>query len=120
MALTDDEAGRIVRAGYEAFNRRDVDAALAVMTQDVRWANGWEGGHVVGHEAVRDYWSRQWREIDPAVTPRRLSRNEQGAVVVEVDQQIRSTTGELLRSGSVTHVFTLAGGLIAQMDIVGP
>jgi hypothetical protein len=24
------------------------------------WANGMEGGHVVGHDGVRNYWTRHW------------------------------------------------------------
>ena len=47
------------RAGYGEFNARDVDTCLASMTSDVDWANGWEGGRVVGREAVRGYWRRQ-------------------------------------------------------------
>ncbi|MBV9490684.1 MAG: nuclear transport factor 2 family protein, partial [Verrucomicrobia bacterium] len=39
----------LLRRAYEAFNRRDVDAVLAVMQPDVEWANGLEGGTVQGH-----------------------------------------------------------------------
>lgn len=39
------------------------------MTPDVDRANGWEGGHVVGREAVRDYWRRQWTVIDSTAEP---------------------------------------------------
>ena len=42
----------LLRSAYEAFNARDIDSALAAMTPDVDWANGWEGGRVVGHDAV--------------------------------------------------------------------
>jgi ketosteroid isomerase-like protein len=48
-----------LRALYRAFNARDVDTVLAAMAEDVDWPNGWEGGRVVGHEAVRRYWERQ-------------------------------------------------------------
>jgi ketosteroid isomerase-like protein len=53
-----------MRSLYSAFNARDVDACLAAMAPDVDWANGWEGGRVIGRAAVRDYWERQmvrWR-----------------------------------------------------------
>ena len=33
---------------------------LAVLADDVVWANGMDGGHVHGREAVREYWIRQW------------------------------------------------------------
>ena len=39
---------------YAGFNARDIDAVLAVLSDDVAWANGMDGGHVHGREAVRD------------------------------------------------------------------
>jgi hypothetical protein len=45
---------------YSAFNRRDIDGALARMTEDVSWPKASEGGRVVGKEEVRVYWTRQW------------------------------------------------------------
>jgi ketosteroid isomerase-like protein len=39
---------------YAAFNRRDADAVLAMMSDDVDWPNAWKGGRVVGIAAVRD------------------------------------------------------------------
>ena len=59
---------------YAAFNERDIDGVLDAMTPDVDWPNGWEGGRVLGREAVRDYWSRQWAQIDPRVDPVLRSR----------------------------------------------
>jgi hypothetical protein len=32
-----------------------MEAAVATMHPDVAWANGLEGGHVHGHDGVRDY-----------------------------------------------------------------
>ena len=39
---------------YDRFNARDMEAALATMHPDITWANGLEGGHVHGHDGVRD------------------------------------------------------------------
>src|SRR3954451_5074601 len=58
-----------LRTLYVAFNARDVEAVLARTADDVDWPNAWEGGRVCGHAAVRDYWTRQWAEIDPYVEP---------------------------------------------------
>jgi ketosteroid isomerase-like protein len=33
----------LLRATYEAFNARDIDAVLRHMTADVDWPNAWEG-----------------------------------------------------------------------------
>ena len=54
---------------YAQFNARDIEAVLAALHADVAWANGMEGGHVHGREAVRDYWTRQWAVVDPRVVP---------------------------------------------------
>ena len=54
-----------LRSLYQAFNKRDIDAVLAAMSEDVDWPNAWEGGRVHGKQAVRAYWTRQWQEIDP-------------------------------------------------------
>jgi hypothetical protein len=67
MRFMSPESASLARL-YEAFNARDIDAALAVMHPHVKWPNGWEGGHVVGHEAVCAYWTPQWTELDPTAT----------------------------------------------------
>ena len=51
---------------YDRFNARDMEAVLAMIRRDVVWANGLEGGHVYGHDGVRDYWTRQWSMMDLA------------------------------------------------------
>src|SRR5215470_14969634 len=50
---------------YDRFNARDIDGVLAVLADDVAWANGMDGGHVHGREAVREYWTRQWTLVSP-------------------------------------------------------
>jgi len=48
---------QLLNPAYSAFNRRDIDGVLQCMSDDVEWANGWEGGFVHGHAQVRDYWT---------------------------------------------------------------
>ena len=102
---------------YAAFNARDIDAVLASMTADVDWPNAWEGGRLRGTDAVRDYWTRQWAEIDPRVEPTGFATQPDGRVAVAVDQTVRNRAGELLGAGPVRHVYTFAGGLVARMDV---
>src|SRR5260370_28426942 len=59
----------LLRAAYAAFNARDIDAALALMTLDVAWPRAFKGGFVRGHQEVRAYWREQWSEINPHVEP---------------------------------------------------
>ena len=90
------------------------------MTDDVDWPNAWEGGRLRGQDAVRDYWTRQWSEIDPRVEPLAVDVRGDGAVAVTVRQEIRSRDGQPLGSGDVLHVYTLRGELIERMDVEEP
>ena len=104
-------------ATYGAFNARDIDGVLAQMTEDVDWPNAWEGGRVVGHDAVRDYWTRQWAEIDPEVRPDSFRRLSDGRVEVTVRQTVRALDGSVLADGMVRHTYTFRGQQVARMDV---
>lgn len=102
---------------YEAFNRRDADRVLEMMSDDVEWPNAWKGGRLVGRDAVREYWTVQWSEIDPHVEPESVTERADGSLAVAVRQTVRSLDGELLADGEVVHVYRLADGLILRMDV---
>jgi ketosteroid isomerase-like protein len=108
------------QALYEAFNRRDIDGVLAMMSEQVDWPNAWKGGRLVGREAVRDYWTAQWTDIDPRVEPISVSERADGSVAVSVKQVVRSSDGELLGEGELVHVYRIRAGLIDRMDVEGP
>ncbi|MGF6493130.1 ketosteroid isomerase-like protein [Luteibacter sp. 621] len=116
--MSNDE--QLIRSLYDGFNRRDIDAVLAAMADDVAWANGMEGTHVHGREAVREYWTYQWSVIDPAVTPLAIERAADGATVVEVHQVVRDLEGEVLLDEVIHHAFRVRDGLVTRFDIVGP
>lgn len=113
-----DEVGLLKRV-YDRFNARDMETVLAAMHDEVIWANGLEGGHVHGRDAVRGYWTRQWAMIDPHVDPVAFSQGPQGEVVVEVHQVVRDLKGNLLADKMVGHVFRIENGLINRFDIRG-
>lgn len=106
-----------ISRAYAAFNRRDVDAALVLMSEDVSWPKASEGGRVVGKHAIRDYWTRQWTEFDPRVDVLEIVEREAGAVDVRVHQLVKSVQGDVLSDTEVRHVYTVANGLIERMDI---
>jgi hypothetical protein len=102
---------------YEAFNARDMDAVLAMLSEDVDWPNAWKGGRLRGRAAVREYWTAQWAEIDPHVEPLSVTETSDGLLAVNVRQVVRSADGQLLSEGEVVHVYRLDGGLIQRMDV---
>jgi ketosteroid isomerase-like protein len=104
---------------YENFNARRMEAILSMLADDVVWANGMDGGHHHGREAVREYWTRQWAMIDPHVEPIKVTP-EDGAIAVEVHQTVRDLEGKLLLDERVEHVFRLQDGHVSRFDIRSP
>jgi hypothetical protein len=115
--MTDSKT--LIQQAYSAFNKRDIDGALALMTEDVSWPKASEGGRVVGKEEIRAYWTRQWREFDGHVEPLAITQEDGGKVRVRVHQRVRNLEGDLLSDSEVLHLFTLNAGLIAAMDLGG-
>jgi hypothetical protein len=111
----------LVAQAYSAFNRRDIDTALSLMTDDVSWPKASEGGHVIGKAEIRSYWTRQWAEFDPHVDPLAITEEpgapDQSKLRVRVHQLVKSLHGDVLSDSEVLHIFTLRDGLIAAMHL---
>jgi ketosteroid isomerase-like protein len=114
MATNDQN---IIVSAYQFFNARNIDAVLALMDENVHWPNGWEGGYVEGHAAVREYWTRQWKELDPRVDPVEFAEARDGRITVDVHQVAKDMQGNLVFDGMVKHVYTIKDGLIETMEI---
>ena len=107
----------LIKLIYRRFNARDIDSILVYLDKNVHWPNGWEGGYVNGHGELRDYWTRQWKEIDPFVEPLAINLKQDGKVEVEVHQVVMDKAGKLLYDGNVKHIYTIQEGLIEGMEI---
>ena len=107
----------LIAQAYSAFNRRDIDSTLALMSENVNWPKASEGGRAVGKEAIRAYWTRQWQEFDPHVEPLEVIDQGGGMTEVKVHQLVKSLDGDVLSESEVWHVYTIANGLIERMDI---
>jgi ketosteroid isomerase-like protein len=111
---------QLLEHAYEAFNERDVDAAVALMHPRVNWPNAWEGGRVIGRAAVRDYWERQFAKLSSSVEPQRFSDGSDGSMTVDVRQVVRDAhTHELISDSTVRHSYRFEDGLITRMDVLG-
>jgi ketosteroid isomerase-like protein len=117
--MTNSAAPQIerIREAYAAFNARDIDAALALMTPDVAWPRAFKGGFVQGPQAVGAYWAEQWTEINPHVEPVSFHPEEARRVLVEVHQVVRDLAGTVLADEYVGHRFTMKDGLIQRMEV---
>lgn len=107
----------LIEKVYAGFNNREVDTVLSFMHPTIRWPKAFEGGYVTGHEAVRQYWTRQWSEIDPKVDPIGILERPDGKMEVLVHQLVKDLAGQVLFDGKVKHVYLISDGLLQQMDI---
>jgi hypothetical protein len=107
----------LLEGAYRDFNARRLDAVLARMQPSVVWPNGMEGGYVLGHAGVRDYWTRQWAVFSPKVDPIEFDVDPFGRLVLRVHQVVHDHDGNLLLDTIVHHIYTLRDGLIERMEI---
>lgn len=102
---------------YEAFNKGEIETIISVMHPDVKWANGVEGGFVYGREAVREYWTNQYKVIQVQLEPLKFETDEHKRNVVTVHQIVRDLQGNLLADTTVQQIFTIEDGSIVLYEI---
>lgn len=112
-----EDVRKLLRSAYREFNARDIDAVLKRMAPDVTWPNGMEGGFVHGQEGVREYWTRQWQELEPHVEPLRIQQDGPDGWRIKVHQVVCDKAGNVLVDTIVFHRYTVVDGLIQKMDI---
>src|SRR3954466_11948298 len=83
-----NDAVQLIKKLYEYFNARNIDGVLASLNNDAAWANGMDGGHVYGHDVLRNYWTRQWSIVSPHVEPKEFHCAEDGSIFVKVIQSV--------------------------------
>jgi ketosteroid isomerase-like protein len=105
-----------LRAGYGAFNRRDVENALQMLDPHVEWPDMLEGRVLGGVPAVREYWTRQFGLIDSQVEPEEFV--EQGACVLAVvHQRVRRLSTGAQDDRRVGHLFTFRDTKVVRMQV---
>jgi hypothetical protein len=102
---------------YDAFNKREIEIIISLMRPDVKWANGLEGGFVYGRDAVREYWTNQFKMIQPELETLNFETDEKNRNIVTVHQIIRDLQGNLLAAATVQQIFTIENGLISLYEI---
>src|SRR3984893_2379848 len=107
----------LIEQAYSAFNKGDIDGALALMSPFRITPKASVGGKDVGKEESRAYWTRQWGEFDPYVEPLAMTEEDGSKIRVRVHQLVKSLQGDVLSDSEVLHVFTVNSGLIAAMDL---
>lgn len=57
MKNSSTSATQLLSAVYLAFNARDIDAAVMLMSPDVTWPKAFKDGVVNGPNEIRAYWT---------------------------------------------------------------
>lgn len=107
----------LIKKAYAAFNARDIDTALSTMHPEVQWPKAFEGGYVSGHPEIREYWTRQWTEINPNVQPVGFNERQDGTLEITVHQKVKDLQDNTIFDGIVKHIYVLQDGLLRRMDI---
>ncbi len=102
---------------YDAFNKREIETIIPMMRPDVKWANGLEGGFVHGRDQVREYWTDQFKAIQPELEALKFETDENNRNIVTVHLIIRDLHGNLLADATVHQIFTIENGLISLYEI---
>lgn len=102
---------------YDAFNKREIETIISKMHSDVKWANGLEGGFVHGRDAVREYWTNQFKAIQPELETLKFETDESGRNVVTVHQIVKDLQGNMLADETVRQIFTIEDNLISLYEI---
>ncbi|BCL39703.1 nuclear transport factor 2 family protein [Nostoc sp. MS1] len=102
---------------YEAFNKGEMETIISVMHPDVKWANGLSGGFVYGRDAVREYWTNQYKVIQVQLETLKFETDENNRNIVTVHQIVRDLQGNLLADSIVEQIFTIENNLISLYEI---
>lgn len=104
---------------YAAFNKREIETIISSMRSDVKWANGLEGGFVYGRDQVRQYWTEQFKNIQPELETLKFETDEKNRDVVTVHQIVKDLQGNTLADMTVRQIFTIEDELISLYEIGG-
>jgi ketosteroid isomerase-like protein len=110
----------LVRKGIDAFNRRDFDAALAALREDVTWERFLSRAEadtplVRGKEELRAAWESQVEAVDLRLEPEEfIAAGDK--VIVPSRMLARGSGSEIALSAPVTWVWTIEDGLAAKVE----
>ena len=112
----------LIRSGIDAFNRRDFDAALAALRDDVTWARFLSRAEadspvVRGKEELRAVWESQVEAVDLRLEPEEFIAAGNDKVIVPSRMVARGSGSEITLSALVTWVWTIdEEGLAAKVE----
>lgn len=99
------------------FNDRDIDALVAMMTDDAEWPDVANGAVLRDKAAIRSYWEGQFAVSNPQVEPTDFVGVGDDMVAV-VKQEVTNLRGEpLVPTTVVFHRYSFDGDLVRRMVV---
>jgi ketosteroid isomerase-like protein len=113
-----EENVEVVRAGYEAFNRRDFDAALVLGHDSISWRPLFsvETDPLTGKQEIRAAWERQIQELDLCIDILELTPLDETRDLAVGTWRGRGSASGAPVEQSATQVFTVQGGQIRSIE----
>jgi uncharacterized protein len=108
----------LLRAGYEAFNRGEIDAVLDLLDEDVELRpppNSLEPQPLRGRDAVREYLAPNLFELQRAEPQEILEEGDRILVIARARARGRGSGIEL--DDTVFHLWTLAGERAVRFEV---
>jgi len=112
-----DIGGRraLLERAYELFNAGEVEALLAMMTDDVEWPDVANGLVLRDKRAIRSYWEGQFAVANPQVRPTDFLPVEDDLVAV-IDQRLLDLGGQPIAPPAVVfHRYSFEDQLVRRM-----
>ena len=115
--MSDDNV-ELVRAGYDAFNRRDFDAAMALGHDSITWKPFFsvETDVLRGKEEVRAAWERQTEALDLRIDILELRPLDESRVLAVARWIGRGSSSGAPVDETGAQVFTVEDGTIRSVE----
>ena len=116
--MSREENVALVRAGYEAFNRRDFDAALTTGDESITWRPFFavETDLLVGKEAIRAAWERATEALDVRIELQELTALDDERVLAVGHWVGRGSGSGADVSQTNAQVFTVVDGTLRSVE----
>lgn len=113
-----DRRADLLRRGYAAFNRHDVETALEHFDPEIEWPDMLAGRTLRGRDQVREHWLRQFALVRSAVEPQEAAHGGELAALF-VDQRVTELASGRKQSGRVVHLWAFEGETPVRMEVFG-
>ena len=113
----------LLRKGYEAFAREDLDGIIPLLDERIEWRNPEDSpiaGTWHGHQGVRE-WFAQAKEAfgDIQFTPHEFRELPDGRVLVLLRAGFRAKQSGIVMEVPYVHLITIRNGLVTRLQMYG-